>query len=333
VNFKNHLILKNNFSKGKNLIFGDNGTGKTSILESIFLLGFGKSFLNFKKDSLVHYDKDSFIIKAEVESLKGINTLISSYEQTSRIFLNGDKIKLSNVTDYFYPLLFTSADFNRYIEKKKYKRKMINRFIFAFETLYLNNLLDYNKTVKKKNILLKKNADPIEIYSWNRILSDLCYKVVNYRINFVRELNLYLKRFNKKLHIHYIPSLDISKGISINIFLNQMQDKINIEKKYSRSLLGVHLDDYKIELDNKDLNYSSTGEKKVNLLLLFIAMIYLYKDKRGEFPVFLLDDFDNSIDTNGLDYLLSIIPKMQIIASSVSNNSLFENTIQLGVKH
>ena len=190
--------------------------------------------------------------------------------------------------------------------------------------------MDYNKTVKKKNILLKKTINSVEILSWNKILCDLNFEIVNYRVNFVRELNLYLQNLNKKLLIKYNPSFDISKGISRESFLNQLQDKTGIETRYQRSLIGIHLDDYRFELGGKDLNNSSSGEKKLHLLLIFVALINMYKDHTGEFPVFLLDDYDSAIDDRGLDYLFSIIPDMQLIATSVNNNSRFDNIMKLG---
>ena len=102
---------------------------------------------------------------------------------------------------------------------------------------------------------------------------------------------------------------------------------------YQRSLMGVHLDNYKIELKGKDLKNFSSGEKKINLLLMFIGMITYYKKVNNEFPIFLIDDFDSVMDKKGLEFLFSNFPDLQIIATSVNKYDRFDNCIEVKKEH
>lgn len=329
ISFRNHHRSDFLFDSRKNLIFGINGAGKTSVLEAIFLLGFGKSFLNIRKEDMVGYRSDGFLVKGMVESQWGGNKIVSSYLGGINLFLNDQKVKISQLNRYFFPVIFTSADYSKYLERKAYKRKLFNRFIFGFEDLYIQRLLDYNKTVKKKNILLKRTIESAELKSWNQVLADSSINLVETRMAFVEQLNKYVEKINPQLKIRYHPSLSVTGGISRERFLRQLSTFAPREKKYQRCLIGPHLDNYQMEYGGKDLQYCSSGEKKLYLLMIFVAMLNYYREHRGEYPVFLIDDFNSAIDDRGLDFLFSILPPLQIIATSIHDHSAFDHVTEL----
>ena len=122
------------------VLVGMNESGKTSILEAIFLLGFGKSFLGVRKEEVKFFNSEGYVIKALAESSLGKNQIINSYFKEMKIYLNDLPIKLAEMSKYFFPVIFTSHDFARHIERKSFKRKLFNRFIFGVEDLYLYHL-------------------------------------------------------------------------------------------------------------------------------------------------------------------------------------------------
>lgn len=327
--FRNHRESEFEFTTGKNLIYGANGVGKTSILEAVFLLGFGKSFLNIRKEEIIQRGRETFLVKGSIQSPWGVHKIVTSYQEGINMYLDDKKITLSRVNRYFFPVVFTSTDFPKYLERKAYKRKLFNRFIFGFEDLYLHLLLDYNKTVRKKNILLKRDIEPAELRSWNRVLVNSCVRIVELRNAFVCSLNRYLGDIDPALKVEYRPSLDISKGVEREGFLDQLTAAGSRERKYGRCLVGPHLDDYAMMYKNRDVRTGSSGEKKLNLLMIFVAMLNYYRDHRGDFPVFLIDDFDSAIDDRGLDFFFSILPDLQVVATSIDRRAMFENSLEL----
>jgi len=326
-NLKNYEIT---FCKSTNLIYGLNGAGKTSLLEAIFLLAFGKSFLNRKKSDLVNQDADEFILRLTCAHPHGFILVSACYHNHFSLFLNEKKTNIFEINQYLYPVFFSSSDYNLYIENIPYARKMIDRFIFGVYPLYIRYILGYNRALKQKNFLLKRKQDITELRSWNKIMSELAEKILEIKMKFIEKLNMEITgKFDRGLTVHWRPSLKVEQGISRDSFFQQMESVRESELKAQRSLLGPHLDGFDILLDSKPLKFYSSGEKKIHLLMIYISFIELFKRLKQEYPVFLLDDFDTAIDADNIDFLMKNYPEMQVIATSVSTNHDFHRLIQL----
>lgn len=329
--FRNLIDLKLEFSAKKNLIYGLNGTGKTSVLEAIFMLGFGKSFMKVKKSDVVNHHMDSFAIIMNVDHGESENELSASFRNNSfNLFLNEKKINLIDINEYFYPVFFSSSDYNRTIESVTFIRKMVNRFIFGVYPLYIHYILSYNKALKQKNVLLKTKPDLLELKGWNRSIAEMSEKIVHERIRFVEELNHEIqKKFKMDLFLDYKSSLDISRGINREQFFKQLEDQKMLELKSRNSISGPHLDYFELVLNGRNLKFYSSGEKKLHLLMVYISFVELYRSKKNHYPVFLVDDFDTAIDRNNIGFLMENYPDLQVVATSVSRNNLFDKRFEL----
>jgi recombinational DNA repair ATPase RecF len=102
-----------------------------------------------------------------------------------------------------------------------------------------------------------------------------------------------------------------------------------MEIKSHSSLTGPHLDCFKLVLNGRNLKFYSSGEKKLHLLMVYISFIELFKAKNKQYPVFLVDDFDTAIDDNNIDFLMQNYPDLQVVATSVSKNKLFDKRFEL----
>lgn len=318
------------FCESKNLVYGLNGTGKTTILEAIFIAGFGKSFLNVNKSDLVNYNKDEFMINLVSNNYHSESKISAFYNNKFSLLMDGKKTNVFETSKYLYPVFFSSSNYNMYIESKPYIRKMIDRFIFGVYSLYIHYILSYNKALKQKNYLLKTRQSVSELSSWNKIISEFSEKIVGIRMEFIERLNSEIKnRYGERLEIRYSPSLYTGKKIAKEIFFNELEKLKDREIKYNKSLKGPHLDNFEIYLDSRNLKFNSSGEKKINLLLIYISFIELFKKEKKEYPVFLIDDFDTAIDANNINYLIENYPDLQVIATSVNKNSNFDRLIEL----
>ncbi len=320
------------FCPGKNLIHGRNGSGKTSILESIFLLTFGKSFLSRKKNELVNHDFQEFSVFLKVmNSSRSLNTSILGYfKDRFIIHVNGKSSTIFDINDYLYTVFFSSSDYNLFIENKPYTRKLFDRFIFGVNSLYISNILRYNRALKQKNFLLKKNKNSPELLSWNKIICELAEKLVGIKMKFVEALNNEInERFDHHLKIAYKPSFSLENGVSELSFLKQAGSLLPREIASGRSLIGSHLDHFDIELNERPLKEYSSGEKKVHLLMIYIAFIEMFKRLKNDYPVFLVDDFDTAMDSWNSDFITRNYPSMQVIATSVHSHENFDRFIEL----
>lgn len=346
IGFRNLKELQVSFCKNKNLIYGLNGAGKTSILEAIFLPGFGKSFLNVKKSEIVNDNSEFYSVRICTADLYSDphnplahphENIINSYYENQKgkftLLLNEKKSNIFEINRYLYPLLFSSANYNLFIESKTHIRKLMDRFIFGIDALYIHYLLSYNKALKQKNYLLKKKQNLDEIPSWNKILAEMSEKIVTTRMKFIEMLNTEIKnKFDRDLAVDYKPSftqISSISHISQELFLKQLERLQQLELVHKRSLRGPHLDHFQVCLNRKDLKFYSSGEKKINLLMLYIAFIQLFKRMKNEFPVFLVDDFDTAIDDHNIDFLMDNYPDLQVIATSVNKNDRFDHLIEL----
>ena len=109
----------------------------------------------------------------------------------------------------------------------------------------------------------------------------------------------------------------------------KLEDIKEEEIKFSKSLIGPHLDNFELNLNSKNLKFFSSGEKKINLLLVYISFIELFKKIKDDCPVFLVDDFDTAMDKKNIDILMKNYPEIQVIATSVNGNDKFDHFVEL----
>jgi recombinational DNA repair ATPase RecF len=126
--------------------------------------------------------------------------------------------------------------------------------------------------------------------------------------------------------MQYLPSLPAD---SRDLIFQRFEKLLQSEIMYKRTLAGPHLDNFDFRLDGKQLKLYSSGEKKINLLMIYIAFIELFKKFRNDYPVFLVDDFDTAMDTGNINFLIDNYPDLQVIATSVNERSGFDRSIEL----
>ncbi len=329
-NLKNFSIQ---FCDGKNLIFGVNGSGKTSIIEALFLLGFGKSFLPVSKKELINFDAPGFFLNAKVLNKSGENSLTACMEKSFSLQLNGERSPLAQVSQYLYPLFFSHFNYSYQSDYIPYLRKVVDRFIYGLGSLYLLDVLRSNTILKQKNYLLKnlgKTINNSELNSWNTLLAETGCNIVKKRMSFINRLNQATSElFGQDLKINYYPALLNTQPLSATTMLNDLDQVRNSEIKARHSLLGPHRDRFDVLVAGKKLQLSSSGEKKKYLIMVYVAFIELFRQARNDYPVFLLDDYDAAMDEKNLGYLLEHFPAMQVIATSVAKNEKFGHLFEL----
>ena len=321
------------FGPEKNLIFGANGSGKTSIIEALFLLGFGKSFLPVGRRDLVQFNAPGFFLSAEVLGAPGASTVSALLERSLSLRLNGERAPLVQVSRHLYPLFFSHYSYSLAIDYTPYLRRLVNRFIYGLNSLYFHDLLRYNHALKQKNHLLKKLARPIqqsELSSWNALLAESGFRVMEKRMAFIERLNAASGEiFGEDLRIVYQPALSAGPPFAASALLAEFDRARPAEVQCRRALTGPQRDRFEITMAGRKLPLFSSGEKKKYLLMVYMAYIELFRRARGEHPVFLIDDYDAAMDAANLDFLLDHFPAMQLIATSVAANERFASRIEL----
>jgi DNA replication and repair protein RecF len=331
--FRNLNNFSLQFGEKKNLIFGDNGSGKTSVIEALFLLGFGRSFLPVNRKELVNFDADGFFLHAKVLNKNGENDLSACLDRAFSLRLNGEKTPLVRIGHYLYPLLFSHFGYAQPIDHVPQFRKMIDRFIYGLKALYFHDVLSYNSILKQKNYLLKtlgKSINNSELNSWNSLLAEAGCKIIEMRMAFVVQMNRALDDiFAADLEIKYHPAVHSVSPLTPAAILDDLDQAVNSEIGSRRALIGPHRDRFEILISGKRLQLFSSGEKKKYLIMVHMAFVELFRRGRGDYPVFLIDDYDAAMDEKNLEFMLDHFPAMQVIATSVARNDRFGHLFEL----
>ncbi len=291
-NFRNYKTLSVTFSPNVNLIQGENGLGKTNLLEAIHLLSTGRSFRTANLSDLIRHGAPGFLVQAEIER-DGIDQSIAmSYDGTNR------KVKInatthnnfSNVLGLLPSVLYAPYDHALIAGAPAERRRFLNMHIAQIDPVYVHHLLRYGKALKQRNALLKsKQEASIEV--WEAQLAHSGAYLINRRQKAIEELFPHLKSLSDvNFTIVYEPSLtgDLKE---------QWKQSRKKDLIMGSTLAGPHRDDMVISADGKSAKaFSSEGQKRSCLAALKLAQWGALKEEVGDDPLIAIDDFGVHLD-------------------------------------
>ncbi len=339
--FRNIESEKISFSDGINVIYGENAQGKTNILEGIYIFARGKSFRAFKDRELINFNSNvayarMIYEKKDSESELGVEIPKSS---TKKFYRNKSKVdKTSDIIGEFRAVLFCPSHLGIIKDSASVRRKFLDIAISQLRPIYVKMLSKYNSVLENRNAILKmsdeerKNYEGIlEVYSEE--LATLSADIAGMRIDYVKKLDFWVKRhFKEMTDGKEEPRLTYETNAKEEDFnsreelkekyLALLRDNLDREIKYGATLFGIHKDDIKIELNNKDSRfYSSQGQQRSLALSMKLSEGEISKEATGEYPVFLLDDVLSELDEKRRKYILSSIKKRQVIITACENTA------------
>ncbi|MBE6140264.1 MAG: DNA replication/repair protein RecF [Firmicutes bacterium] len=316
-NFRNYNNLNINFDDKLNIIYGNNGGGKTNLIEAIYLLSLTKSFRTNNDKNLILKNEENSIISGDI--LKNNN--ISNY----KINLNkiGKKIEIDNnkidkISDYISRIsiiIFYPSEIELIHRAPNERRRFINIEISQLYKEYVIILNNYNKLLKQRNAYLKqlfingnKRTEYLDILT-NKLI-EYGLLIHNYREKFINEINELVNDIYKKIFIYgelkikYISSYNNkSKEDLVKMYQNIYQKELMMGK----TLIGVNYDDIEFILDkNKLRDWGSQGQIKNSILAFKIAEINLVYKIKKEYPILILDDLFSEIDKEKIKNIMNL---------------------------
>lgn len=337
-NFRNYEIENIGFDEKTNIFYGDNAQGKTNILEAVYLSGTAKSHKGCKDFELIQFEKDEAHIKSVI-SKKGIDYRIDIHLRKNKskgIAVNGIPIKrASELYGIVNIIFFSPEDLNIIKSGPTARRRFINMELCQLEKIYVNDLINYNKTLEQRNKLLKdlnynpSLEDTLEI--WDESLVKFGKNIINKRKIFIEELNEIVAGIHfkisgnkEKLIVKYEPSCEE------NDFERLIRENISRDKKSGMTGFGPHRDDMIFLINGTDIRkYGSQGQQRTAALSLKLAEIELVKRNTGDTPILLLDDVLSELDSNRQNYLLNSIHDIQTIISCTGLDEFINNRFDI----
>ncbi len=322
VNFRNHTNYQLKCNSNTSLILGDNGWGKTSILEAIYILTRGKSF-RATDSEIVKHATDFYRI--ELEYLNG-EKITATFNNKNKNFTILDKKSKRLPKKYKYPvILFLPSDLNLISHAPGRRRDYFDRIFSEFNENYSTNLSKYEKALKQRNELLKNESITInDLFSWNLILAKYGTDIFNLRNQFINEINQNLTKVyhsiaknNDEINILYKSDI---KDYNQDTYLKTLEDNFKKDSYLGHTSFGIHRDDYIFNFNQNPADGSaSRGETRSIILALKFIEADLIFQKTHLKPLILLDDVFSELDKSRRNSLITNFQDHQVIITSVEN--------------
>jgi DNA replication and repair protein RecF len=309
--------------KNLNIIFGENGQGKTNWLEAIYLLATTKSFKTARLSEAVKFDEELAIIKGTVKQSAEIhrNLQVALQGNTKILTVNNKKETIQRFLGELHAIVFNSDELEIVRGTPEARRKFLDGGIVSIYPPFVQTLSDYNRVIRQKNSLLHsaqdngfsldKVAELLE--PWNEQLIQLATRIHKARIRFVERLNEVLEKklFGKEeITIRYASSLEGKGDLSdyAALLAERLNLRVQAELVSGYSLIGTHRDDLEVTFDGHDLRkFGSSGQQRSALLILQLANVSVFYEQHNEYPLFLLDDIDAELDYKRIGQLLEFL--------------------------
>jgi DNA replication and repair protein RecF len=306
-----------------NIIYGNNGQGKTNWLEAIYLLARTKSFRTQRLQETIRFGEELAVIRGTVTTGQDLqrDLQVSLHDNSKTIFVNSKRETLARYLTQLQVFSFTAADLDVVRGMPEARRRFLDRGISSLKPAYLKTLADYNKVIKQKNRVLQlanenelgpEKVDDL-LAPWNEQLIRLGVLIHQARTEYVAGLNSALAQqlFERRdITTRYISALE-NKG-DMSDYESLLRSRISLrmaaEVAAGHALIGPHRDDLEVHLDGREIRvYGSSGQQRSALLLLDLAAISLYNLASNNHPVFIIDDVDAELDEGRIRHLLEYL--------------------------
>ena len=352
-NFRNFKSFKTSFDKKLNILFGDNGCGKTNVLEGISLIGKGRGIRNSNIYNFIKNGEDNFLIRnnIEIENNNYDITIFTHYQNDKFkkiIKINDDlsKDSLSFLNRSISYLTFVPEMERLFQASPSYRRNFIDRLIFSRKNDYNSLINKYKKfLIERIKILQNNNIDKEWLDNIEREITSLGLEIYNLRSSQLKFINNELISLKKDHKFKFNVELKIkddffSNDINFEKYLSSLQDLRFYDKKYGGTKIGPHRSDIISIIDNNfEGSILSTGQQKTVVLMILLAQCnYLVNQKKIN-PIFLFDEICSHLDKYNRQILLDMIDRFEIqffltgtdkdLFSFVSTNAKFYNITTL----
>lgn len=317
-NFRNYHKAKIKFSPFINIIYGKNGSGKTNIVEAIYVLGLTKSFRNVNEKKLILKNKSISKIKGIISQNYKTRYEVQINDEGKKAFINNDKVGLLSKYISKIPIIvFFPDDLKLLKDTPIIRRRFLNIELSFYNEDYLKNVAYYNKLLKQRNSYLKqsfmnnnKSSDFLNILTEKLYDYGLeIYKVRKEFLNYINDnINKYYSKISKSgtLMVKYITNFIEQKDKMLANYQKNYQRELN----FGKTLLGIHLDDMEFYLDgNKVKEWASEGQLKNIVVSLKLVELDLIKERRGYYPILILDDLFSELDKEKINNIIKLLPE------------------------
>ena len=317
VNYKNISSKTLEFSATINCFVGNNGAGKTNLLDAIYHLGMGKSYFSPSAVQNIRHDEEFYLIDGFFESGSREEQIVCSLKKGQKKMMKHNGKAYERLSDHIgkYPMVIISpADRDLIVEGSETRRKFLDSVIAQTDREYLELLIRYNRVLLQRNTLLKQMAesgisafDTLQVYDAQ--LAPLGQFIYEKRRQFMEGFApifsyqyAYIAGGQEEVKVVYESMLHEQPQEAL---LAQHQQR-DLQAQYTTA--GIHKDDLRLEIQGYPIKkYGSQGQQKSLLIALKLSQFELLKRTLGITPIVLLDDIFDKLDDTRVAQLVQLV--------------------------
>ena len=317
INYKNFETASFSLDAKINCFVGNNGVGKTNVLDAIYHLSFGKSYFNPITTQNINHDADFFVIDGTYEkNEREEKVLVSAKRGQKKVIKRNGKV-YERFSDHigFLPLVIISpADRDLIIEGSETRRKFMDGVISQSDKGYLDTLMKYNKTLAQRNALLKYfhanntfNPDTLTIY--NEQMHELGSRLHQKRLSFLEAFTpVFKKRYAAISGDKETVKLKYKSQLHDAPLSELFTENLKKDRALQYSSVGTHRDDLSFKIaDHPVKKFGSQGQQKSYLIALKLAQFDFIKAQSNTTPLLLLDDIFDKLDESRVTQIIDLV--------------------------
>jgi DNA replication and repair protein RecF len=313
--FKNYEQSELEFSPKINCFVGDNGVGKTNILDAIHYLSLTKSFFNNIDSVNIKHNEDYFIIQGSFMRDNEENNIFCSFHKQKVLKRNGKEYqKLSDHVGRYPVVMISPADSALIIDGSEIRRKFLNKIISQYDAGYLDSILKYNKALQQRNKLLKdfKSSGTFD----NDMLSIWNSQLIKYGTYIFKERDVLVNELIPVFNEYYTFISNEKELVKLNYrshlmegdYAEMLNSSVEKDRILEYTTVGIHKDDLILGMNNYSVkSLGSQGQQKSYLVALKLAKFDYIKRKAGFSPILLLDDIFDKFDATRVEQIIRLV--------------------------
>ncbi len=319
LNFKNFESVQFDFDAKINCFVGANGIGKTNVLDAIYYLSFTKSYFNPNTSQIIRHGADFFVIEGLFNKFDNDENIVCSLKKgQKKILKRNGKIyeKLQHHIGLLPAVMISPADSDLIAAGSDVRRKFIDGVISQSDTIYLNDLIQYNKVISQRNHLLKYFAanhtfDALNLEVYDDKLIDLGTKIYEKRKAFLEVfISIFKERYRLISNDKETVNVVYNSHLEAADFKQLLKDNQSKDRLFQYSTVGVHKDDLVFTIKDFPIKkFGSQGQQKSYLIALKLAQFDFIKSQTNDTPILLLDDIFDKLDESRVLQLISLVNK------------------------
>ncbi len=317
VNFKNFESQTFDFQEKINCFVGNNGVGKTNVLDAIYYLSFAKSYFNSVATQNIRHSEDFFMIEGVYQIKDKIDTVVCSLKRGNKkvVKRNGKAYeKFSDHIGYLPLVIISPADRDLITDGSDIRRKFIDSVISQSDNQYLQTLIKYNKVLVQRNSLLKyfavnRTFDVINLKVYDEQLERYGSIIYEKRKSFLEEfIPIFKKRYEAISNSCETVDLVYKTQLDEVGFLELFDQNVARDRVLQFTSAGIHKDDLTFEIEGYPIKkFGSQGQQKSYLIALKLAQFDFIKKQSKIKPILLLDDIFDKLDDLRVAQIINLV--------------------------